>query len=381
MKRNEGITMIALIVTIVVLLILAGITIGAITGNNGLIGQTQEAKEQTEIGEEKELRRLTALEAATNLEEHEFEDSNGEKVIIPAECAVSQVEGENTLEDGLVIIDKNENEWVWIEVSKSKMPENLNFESNEDYTILETALQNYANDYRIDGYTDEYYEGCGLEERDYTILKQNMLKSIYENGGFFIGRYEVGTFDLPVTNNDTRTAVIQEGAYPYNYITCSQAQKLSERLSIGGKKSSLMFGIQWDLIMKFLESKGVSQSELKVDSSDWGNYNNSLYSINKKAQYSMNQGNTWNGYPYTKNEDKEIILTTGAVNKNKKLNIFDLAGNLWEFTLEYSNNPAIPVSFRGGRSYDKGSLTPVYKRNCYLVDHSSYDLTFRVFLY
>ena len=55
MKRNSGITIIALVITIIVLLILAGITIGAITGNNGLIGQTQEAKEQTEIGEEKEI--------------------------------------------------------------------------------------------------------------------------------------------------------------------------------------------------------------------------------------------------------------------------------------------------------------------------------------
>ena len=54
-EKEEGITLIALITTIIVLLILAGITIGAITGSNGIIGQAQSAKEETEISQEKEI--------------------------------------------------------------------------------------------------------------------------------------------------------------------------------------------------------------------------------------------------------------------------------------------------------------------------------------
>ena len=54
-SKNSGITLIALVVTIVILLILAGITIGALTGENGLIKQSQNAKTQTEIAEEKEV--------------------------------------------------------------------------------------------------------------------------------------------------------------------------------------------------------------------------------------------------------------------------------------------------------------------------------------
>ena len=54
MKRNNGITLIALVVTIVVLLILAGVSISMLTGENGIITQAQKAKEQSEIGEEKE---------------------------------------------------------------------------------------------------------------------------------------------------------------------------------------------------------------------------------------------------------------------------------------------------------------------------------------
>ena len=60
---NSGITMIALIVTIVVLLILAGITLGGLTGENGLIGNSKEAKEQTEIANEKEIIEQATTEA------------------------------------------------------------------------------------------------------------------------------------------------------------------------------------------------------------------------------------------------------------------------------------------------------------------------------
>ena len=55
MKKEKGITMIALIVTIIVLLILAGITIATITSDNGIIRNANDAKEQTEIGNEKEV--------------------------------------------------------------------------------------------------------------------------------------------------------------------------------------------------------------------------------------------------------------------------------------------------------------------------------------
>ena len=61
--ENKAITLIALVVTIVVLIILAGISIGALTGNNGIINQTQNAKEQTEIADEKERIDLSTVGA------------------------------------------------------------------------------------------------------------------------------------------------------------------------------------------------------------------------------------------------------------------------------------------------------------------------------
>ena len=87
-----------------------------------------EAREKTEEAKENELRRLTVLEAAANIEntthtetitqtgEDGTEETKTVTVTIPAGFAVSQVEGENTIEDGLVIIDSNGNEFVWVPV-------------------------------------------------------------------------------------------------------------------------------------------------------------------------------------------------------------------------------------------------------------------------
>ena len=65
--NKNGITLIALVITIIVLLILAGVSISMLTGDNGILTQAQNAKKETEEAQEDELRKLTALEAATNL--------------------------------------------------------------------------------------------------------------------------------------------------------------------------------------------------------------------------------------------------------------------------------------------------------------------------
>ena len=389
-QKNKGITLIALVITIIVLLILAGISIATLTGENGILTRANEARTQTEEAEEDELRKLTQAEAATHLEEYEYEDPSGEEVTIPAKCAVSQVEGENTLENGLVIIDANGNEWVWIEIPKSEMPEGLTFDNNADYTTLETALQTYAADYR-GGYVDEWYEGCGLEEAEYTTYKKGMLKSIYENGGFYIGRYEVGSFDNPVTAEDTtRKAVVQKGVYPYNYVTCSQAQEISEQLTIGEKTSSLMFGIQWDLVLKFIETKNQKNySELRVDSSTWGNYGYSTFQLDRNSKYSIlsksyeigNWNTVTNSYvKQNSGTENWVILSTGAAKRNSVLNIYDLAGNMAEWTLE-QGTLGDPICVNRGGFLDSDSIRYVSGRASDDITGSRCNIGFRTTLY
>ena len=399
LKNIRGITLIALVITIIVLLILAGVTIATLTGDNGILTRANDAKTETEQAEEDELRKLTQVEAATYLKEHEYTDVSGEKVTIPAQCAVSQVEGENTLEDGLVIIDKNGNEWVWIEVPKS-IYENEEYYTNgatnptssEDYTNIEKIMQNYATKYR-GSYTDEWYSEAQhgfASAGEYNNHKNAMLKSVYENGGFYIGRYEVGIredinryyeTDYYTEHPIEETPVIQQDKYVYNWVRCSQAQELSESLAVGGKTSSLMFGIQWDLVLAYLEANEVSEDDLKVNSGSWGNYSNEAFDITR-GKYSTDYGanyTTVNGtYP---KPESSVLLTTGATERNSKMNIYDLAGNVWEWTLEKGTNTSHQCAIRGGNFSNNGSYEPASDRFNYSTSNSGGNLGFRPALY
>lgn len=170
-----------------------------------------------------------------------------------------------------------------------------------------------------------------------------MLKSVYENGGFYIGRYEIGSFDEPVESNDiTRKTVIKKGAYPYNFITCMQAQQIANNLNPSYDEnytSSLMFGIQWELVCKFLEEKtDLDENDIKGSSFSWGNYANSEI-VNLDGKYAIYEDATGLGNweiiqkGFVKEREERILFTTGASDYMKKMNIYDFAGNVYEYTL------------------------------------------------
>ena len=244
-------------------------------------------------------------------------------------------------------------------------------------------MQKYAEAYRKSGYTDTWQEEAqhGFASADeYNNHKNAMLKSVYENGGFYIGKYEVGTETLRTTKDQPLTTpVIKEGAYPYNYVTNKQAQEKSKELATGGKTSSLMFGIQWDLVLKHIENKqGKTQEELKNDSTTWGNYSNATFEITK-GKYSTDYGKTFtevNG-TYTRPSSSNVLLTTGTTERNSVLNIYDLAGNEHEWTLEKSTLTSYPSVFRGGYYNYTGSLTPASYRIYDTASYSSGNVSFR----
>lgn len=303
-------------------------------------------------------------------EEGIYQDKNGDTAYIPKDFQVSEVPGENTIDGGLIVKDNNQNEWVWIEVPKSiytqeaynggRAPEN-----SEDYTKIESVMQAYASDYRANGYTDNFYstEQDGFaDETAYQNWKNSMLKSVYEKGGFYIGRYEVGTDTQRTSVEDTLTTpFIQRDKYPYNYVTCTEAQKLAKQLSTGEKQGSLMFGIQWDLVMKFIEVKGVkTQTQLKTDSAGWGNYYDADFMLNR-GKHSIFNSDTyvlggWNLVNNTrKTNNSKVLLTTGITDRNSTLGICDLAGNVGEWTLEKSANTVNPCVYRGGDYIERWS--------------------------
>ena len=284
----------------------------------------------------------------------------------------TQVEG-TTLENGLTIQDSSGNQYVWIEVSKTEKVyptaglKIRNF-TDEEYTKIENDLHTYTSVYRNGTtYKDEYYsdEATGLTREKYTELKKKMLKSVYQNGGFYIGKYETGyetgieakprtSGSATITPNEL--PIIKQNAYPYNYVTCSQAQKLANMMESGSYNTSLMFGVQWDLVLKHLENKGVKQSLLKNDSKTWGNYSNNLWSsTNTDSKYAIT-GQDWVIGPYgDKKVNGGILLSTGASDTFSKYGIYDLAGNVWEWTLEYTTNPNYPSARRGGCNFNIGA--------------------------
>ena len=420
LNSQRAITLIALIITIIVLLILAGVSLNIILGENGIIKQAKENQNEYEelvknaqgdidklhnelIGEkgdtpeeptikinkiilsqtiaELKIGETLNLETGLIIEPENatnnrvlWKSSNSEIAKVKGGIITALSEGTTTiivrttdgsnlyatcivtvigeelpstdttkpylpgddfqqvpgtdLDNGLVIEDNIGNQYVWIEVPQTTevYPTaglNITEFTSTEYTAIENDLQTYTDYYRRDEegtltkYKDKYFENdltgkYFKSEGAYNDLKQKMYKSVYENGGFWIGRYEAGKVE-------TTTVPVSKAEQPlYNKISRMDAQTLATQVNSGNYTSSLMFGVQWDLVMKFLETKGVAtQEDLRSDSSEWGNYEGKL-------------------------------LNTGSRENFKKMNVYDLAGNVCEWTLEYSSNSYSPCAMRGG---------------------------------
>ena len=304
---------------------------------------------------------------------------------------------DTNLNDGLVIRDSNGNEYVWIEVPKS-LYANSSYNtktttadqkptSSTDYDKIEYCLHKYTDYYRRDkngtltSFKDTYYSDAatGLTSEQYYAIKQKMLKSVYENGGFWIGRYEAGittnrtASGTPAVAPLSKAGTVENPIYPYTYVTCSQAQTVANMLTTDDYTGSLMFGVQWDLVLKHIEVKEVAkgtalatiQNALRSNSTSLGNYSMSSFKIDrgKYAKFSS-EGGTWKNFDTalancvtyangistkigSNSFSNGILLTTGASDACKKMNIYDLAGNTWEWTLEYAYS-SLPCTYRGG---------------------------------
>ena len=131
----------------------------------------------------------------------------------------------------------------------------------------------------------------------------------------------------------------------------------------GNYTSSLMFGVQWDLVLKYLETKGTAQADLKTNSTNWGNYYNNLWNItNASSKYAVNASNWTSGAYGGKTANANILLSTGASDTFSKQGIYDLAGNVWEWTLEYTSGTIGRCASRGGNCYNNGGNNPASYR-------------------
>ena len=409
MKNNKGITLVALVVTIVVLLILAGVSINLVLGNNGIIAKAQEAKTKQAEASQNDLKGMNSL--IEQMESTLNGSGNGGKTepetvpYLPSDDF--HYDTSTSVDTGLIIADSNGNEYVWVVVPRTTAVYKTTglgktTFTDADYTSIEKDLKDYTSIYVTEsGYSDLYYPddknvGWFADETAYNNLKNSMLKSVYENGGFYVGRYEAGIgtnrTSKSATNSDGKytiegmpTPVTKADAYPYTYVTRTQAQNLASNVNSGTKTSSLMFGVQWDLVLAFMHNKGnIADSTLTSNSTTIGNYNDNLWTIkNAKAQYSEDDGDTFTACPnpFKKESESEILLTTGADSSFSVQNIYDIAGNVWKFTLERSPYTNVLCARRGGGFNVTGSDYPAALRFNVSTDFSGFNIGFRVSLF
>ena len=433
MKKNKGITLVALVVTIVVLLILAGVSINLVLGDNGIIAKAKEAQRKSAEASQNDL--IGMNELAQQLGE-KINGSTGsgsgnggtggktEPETVPYLPSDDfHYDTSTSVDTGLIIADSNGNEYVWVVVPRTTAVYKTTglgktTFTDADYRSIETDLKNYTSTYgTTDDFSDTWYADTNnegwLTEAEYKTLKNDMLKSVYENGGFYVGRYEAGIVENRTlygpTNSDGKytiegmpTPVTKADAYPYTWVTRTQAQNLASNVNSGTKTSSLMFGVQWDLVLAFMSrdtAKITSTDVLTKNSTAIGNYRDSVFQLSQTGKYATmsayNLSSTWN--PSTtptanfvdtsrnkiaqSSDSNGILVTTGTSEKNKVMNIYDIAGNVWEWTLEKTSYVSYPCAERGGFFNNDGSDSPAVDRGYNDTTYAYSSVGFRLSLW
>ena len=361
---------------------------------------------------------------AVNLEDNEYmhveEDASGDKVPVPNGYVGSSVAGENEIDTGYVIYEgeeavtdsnvadaqKNRNQYVWVpvpDISKfygtdangkkwgkiytfssstssgydeitGTQPYNWS-ESNGVMTI--SSKTNYREPDVVAKYSSTGYDmdsrlktlGIGAKTT-HEFLNQlekefnNMVASVEKYGGFYIGRYETGNInqDTPVIQKGNTNISSQTW---YNmYKRCKNIKGANTNVETG-----MIWGNQWDrTLMWLIETGSKTKEQIADDSTSWGNYYNATF------EYVNSSGST-----ATKNEGSSTRIPTGSAEYTKANNIYDLAGNVRDWTMEASSTGG--RVYRGGDYNSIGGYYPADSRYDYIPAYSDDNYGCRSALY
>ena len=146
-----------------------------------------------------------------------------------------------------------------------------------------------------------------------------------------------------------------------------------------------MFGVQWDLVLAFMSKDTVKVTDTSIltsNSKTIGNYSDNLWTItNANAQYLSSGKFVQCPNPFKKESNSDILLTTGADSSFSVQNIYDIAGNVSEWTLENTSSTIGPCASRGGLYNNAGSDVPAIYRGHNSTDDSYGSIGFRVSLF
>ncbi len=368
-----------------------------------LIAYAFSKKENSEV-----LQATKTTANAVNLENNEYmhieEDASGDKVPVPNGYVGSSVTGENEIDTGYVIYEgeesvtdsnvaeaqKNRNQYVWVpvpDISKfygidsngkkwgkiyqfttgtnsselfdeitGTYPYNWS-ESNGVMTISSKTGRREPDVVPKSGSTgydmDSRLKTLGLGAKTtHEFLNQlekefnNMVASVEKYGGFYIGRYETG-------NINQETPVIRKGNTSINSQTWYNMYKRCKNIKGTNTNvvTGMIWGNQWDrTLMWLIETGNKTKEQITDDSTSWGNYNNATFEyVNSR------------GFVDTKNEGSYIRIPTGSAEYTKANNIYDLAGNVYDWTMEaYSTYCRV---YRGGYYGSYGTVYPAGYRS------------------
>ena len=414
LKNKKGITLVALVVTIVVLLILAGVSINLVLGNNGIIAKAKDAETKSAEASQNDLKGINGL--VSEMEGALAGNNGGEtqtpEITIGEAKVVANSDGTgsaitdaasvylgNTLYitfahsiiGGTTVVDKTIPYAVTANgtytftvtgtVNGKSYTKNVSVTVNQFKDVYEYMQTNTKVTYSdgevwipegfkvaedsastvqggvviedkegnqfvwvpvatIDDYKRTWYTGYGAFSGYSEALPEDEKTSVERYKGFYIGRYEAGDKESTVaktlrsSNDVTKTVTIKANQAPYNYVTRTEAVSLAEGFATkqGYKaKTKLVSSYAWDTTIAFLQKVNSDYGS----SSEEGNYTDTKFSYTDIT-----------GARQTKEKNSNVIVPTGQT--TPVCNIYDMGGNVWERTTESYSDTYYPCAVRGG---------------------------------
>ena len=384
LKQKRGITLIALVITIVILIILATIAIRGAFEDNGLVGWAKEAKDRTEQGEVKEDQTMANLDAYITEQTKEPEpppstiadaknnsyvfttktpikDEKNNTIMVPAGFKIASDSGD-TVQQGIVIEDVSAStdtavqgsQYVWIPVGTFTKDDGstsaqiklgrYTFDSSGNSTLKQDA-GNYTQNVVIESSFTEltaYREGVASDGKDGRNATAKDLKgfidSVNTNGGYYIGRYEASYASgssvenykaaSKISNDYSEYSMSYNAGILWNYITQQDASKVAINTYVGSSsvKSDLINSYAWDTAIVYIQ---------EAENTNYANQ-----------------------------KSKNTSLANTGKNADEVCKINDMASNIYEWTTEYSSvtdsNGAYPCAGRGG-FYDNSDFCTAYR--------------------
>ena len=346
-KTQKGITLIALIVTIIVLLILAGVSINMVFSNGGILDKAKSAEKRSTIAREKEIVEMAYLAVST-------ENVGGEITLDDLQAEIENMVGANK-----TVTTLDENGYLLVKFLETGNEYNINEmgvgkTAEETFSEIATETKIYTDENGITAVIPKGFAvgtSSTINKVDNGLVIQDKdgnqfvwIPAVgYVGNGFYVGRYEAGSESERTENTATSpTPVVKRDKYVYNYVNYSEANSLCESMysALDSVNAKLPNESDVEAMSNFIPQYD------KINVIQKGNFYESSFSVTRgkyavigtdtQAPYSpINEESTelYNEVEsvYNKQVNTQVIFTTGASSRNKVKNVFDIYGNVMEF--------------------------------------------------